>query len=104
MVAETRRELQHMLDVLDRACAQWGMQISASKTKILTVEEQGKDQEVRDQPSITLRGKHRRKWSHSLTWVVRLVRVPRYRERSSSEAREGWQSVPNVEEESLQEL
>ena len=43
MVAETRRELQHMLDVLDRACAQWGMQISVNKTKILTVEEQGKD-------------------------------------------------------------
>ena len=42
MVAETRRELQHMLDVLDRACARWGMQISVSKTKILTVEEQGK--------------------------------------------------------------
>ena len=32
------------------------MQISASKTKILTVEEQGKDQQVRDKPSITLRG------------------------------------------------
>ena len=42
LVAETRRELQHMLDVLDRACARWGMQISVSKTKILTVEEQGK--------------------------------------------------------------
>ena len=35
------RELQHKLDVLDRACAWWGMQISVSKTKILTVEEQG---------------------------------------------------------------
>ena len=39
LVAETGRELQHMLDVLDRACARWGMQISVSKTKILTVEE-----------------------------------------------------------------
>ena len=56
LVAETRRELQHMLDVLDRACARWGMQISLGKTKILTVVEQGKDQQVRDQPSITLQG------------------------------------------------
>ena len=55
-VAETGRELQHMLDVLDRACAWWGMQISLGKTKILTVIEQGKDQQVRDQPSITLQG------------------------------------------------
>ena len=37
LVAEARRELQHMLDVLDRACARWGMQISVSNTKILTV-------------------------------------------------------------------
>ena len=32
------------------------MQISASKTKILTVEEQGKDRQVRDKPSIILQG------------------------------------------------
>ena len=56
LVAETRRELQHKLDVLDRACAQWGMQISVNKTKILTVEEQGKDRQVRDKPSIILQG------------------------------------------------
>ena len=43
LVAEIRKELQHMLDDLDRACAQWGMQISVSKTNILTVEEQGKE-------------------------------------------------------------
>ena len=53
-VAETGRELHHMLDV--RVCARWGMQISLGKTKILTVVEQGKDQQVRDQPSITLQG------------------------------------------------
>ena len=44
-----------MLDVLDRACARWGMQISVSKTKILTVEEQC-NQQVKDKLSITLRG------------------------------------------------
>ena len=54
LVAETGRELQHMLDV--RVCARWGMQISLGKTKILTVVEQGKDQQVREQPSITLQG------------------------------------------------
>ena len=81
LVAETRRELQHMLDVLDRACARRGMQISVSKTKILTVEEQGKDRQVRDKPSITLRAKHWRKWSLSLTWAARWVRVPRWRKK-----------------------
>ena len=45
-----------MLDVLDRACAQWGMHISVSKTKILAVEEQSKDQQGRDQTTITLQG------------------------------------------------
>ena len=44
LVAETRRELQHMVDIVDRACAPWGMQISVSKTKILAVEEQTTDQ------------------------------------------------------------
>ena len=45
-----------MLDVLYRACAWWGMQIIVSSTKILTVEEQGKDRQIRDKPSITLWG------------------------------------------------
>ena len=56
LVAETRRELQHMLDVLDRPCAQWGMHSSVSKTKILAVEEQSKDPQARDQTTITLQG------------------------------------------------
>ena len=56
LVAETRKELQHMLDVVDRACAQWGMQISVSKTKILGVEEQRTDQQTMNQPFITLQG------------------------------------------------
>ena len=37
LVAETRRELQHMLKVLDEACTWWGMCISVSKTKIVQV-------------------------------------------------------------------
>ncbi len=45
-----------MLDVVDRACAQWGMQISVNKTKILAVEEQTADQQTTNQPSITLQG------------------------------------------------
>ena len=41
LIAETREELQHMLDVLDEACTRWGLMcISASKTKILTTGEQ----------------------------------------------------------------
>ena len=56
LIIESRRELQYMPDVLDRACAQWGMQISVSKTKILAVEEQSKDQQAKDQTIITLQG------------------------------------------------
>ena len=52
LVAETRRELQHMLDIVDRACARWGMQISMSKTKIHAVEEQTTDQWTTNHPSI----------------------------------------------------
>ena len=54
LVAETRKELQHMLEVLDKACTWWGMSISISKTKILQVRT-GEQQPVNDQP-ITLQG------------------------------------------------
>ena len=39
MVAETQRELQHMVNVLDGACTRWGMTISGGKTKLLAVGE-----------------------------------------------------------------
>ena len=52
VLAETRRELQHMLDIVDRACARWGMQISVNTTKILAVEEQTADQWTTNHPSI----------------------------------------------------
>ena len=101
LVAETRRELQHMLDVLDRACARRGMQISVSKTKILTVEEQGKDRQV-----WTSHPSH----CGPSTGGSGVFLLPGQQggsecqggERSCNEAREGWQSVPNVEKESLQ--
>ena len=51
MVAETRRELQHMLNVLDQACSWWGMTISTGKSKILSVGVQ-----LEHQPHITLQG------------------------------------------------
>ena len=51
MVAETRRELQHMLDVLDQACSRWGMTISTGKSKTLSVGVQ-----LEHQPCITLQG------------------------------------------------
>ena len=35
LVAETRSELQHIVEVLDEVCTQWGMCISVSKTKIV---------------------------------------------------------------------
>ena len=51
LVAETRKELQHMLDVLDRACTQWGMRISGDKTKVLNIGDL-----AGDHPAITLKG------------------------------------------------
>ena len=40
LAAETRCELQHMLNVLDNACKRWGMNINGEKTKILIAGEQ----------------------------------------------------------------
>ena len=37
MIAESRSELQHMLNVLNGACSLWGMTINEEKTKVLTV-------------------------------------------------------------------
>ena len=54
LVAETRRELQHMLEVLDEACTRWGMCISVSKTKIVQVRT-GEHQPISEPPT-TLQG------------------------------------------------
>ena len=54
LVAETRRELQHMLEVLNEACTRWVMCISVSKTKIMQMRT-GEHQPISDQP-ITLQG------------------------------------------------
>ena len=37
MIAESRSELQHMLNVLNGACSHWGMTINEEKTEVLTV-------------------------------------------------------------------
>ena len=52
LTAETRSELQHMLDVLDGACNRWGMTINVEKTRVLTVG----DHLEADQTPITLQG------------------------------------------------
>ena len=69
MVAETRRELQHMLNVLDQACSRWGMTISTGKSKILSVG-----------PSHS-KAKCWRMWSPSPTWAVSWDRRQRWREK-----------------------
>ena len=51
-VAESREEMQHMVNVLDRTCTRWGMSISGGKTKLLAVREQ----QPGEQPPITLKG------------------------------------------------
>ena len=50
LIAETRRELQHMITTLDKACDRWGMRINGEKTKILTVGT------TEDQSPLRLRG------------------------------------------------
>ena len=50
LVAESRGELQDMVNAIDNACRRWGMTISATKTKILAVGEP----QSSNQPSITL--------------------------------------------------
>ena len=52
LVAETREELQFMVDTLDRTCMKWGMDINGAKTKIMSIGAGTDD----DQPTITLRG------------------------------------------------
>jgi hypothetical protein len=54
LVGETSKELQDMLNGLDRSSTHWGMSINEGKTKILSIGE------VSRLP-ITLRGKHLRK-------------------------------------------
>ena len=96
--------LQHMLDALDRACAQQGMQISVSKTKILTVEEQGKDRQVKDKPSITLRGQALEEvesFSYLGSEVGQSAKVEKEVAVRLEKAGKAYQN--NVEEESLQE-
>ena len=50
LVAESRGELQDMVNAIDNACRRWGMTISATKTKILAVGEP----QSSNQPSIML--------------------------------------------------
>ena len=51
LVAERAKEMQHMVDELDRACTRWGMAINGTKTKILNVGEQTDNHQT-----ITLKG------------------------------------------------
>ena len=40
LIAESWGDLQNMVNAIDRACKRWGMSISATKSKILTVGKQ----------------------------------------------------------------
>ena len=51
LVAENRKELQQMIDALDRACTRWAMRINGDKTKVLSIGEP-----LGDHPAITLKG------------------------------------------------
>ena len=37
LIAESRHEIQNMLDVLDRGCRKWEMKINCSKAKLMPV-------------------------------------------------------------------
>ena len=47
LIAESRSELQHMLDVLDGACSLWSMTIIVENTKVLTVGDPPREQQTR---------------------------------------------------------
>ena len=51
LVEENRKELQQMLDALNRACTRWGWRISGDKTKALS-----NGQSPQDNPTSTLKG------------------------------------------------
>ena len=57
MVAETRRELQHMVNVLIGACTWWGMTISRGKTKLLAVGEQQHSEQSTHHPEMPSPGR-----------------------------------------------
>ena len=59
IVAENRKELQQMLDALNRACTWWGIRTSGDKTTQETT-----------QP-LHWKVRHLRKWTPSLSWEVR---------------------------------
>ena len=42
LIAETRRELQHMITSMDKACDRWGMCSNGEKTKVFTVGDIGR--------------------------------------------------------------
>ena len=64
LVAQNRKELQQMLDALDRACTRWGMRISGDKTKVLSIGEP-----PGDHPAIILKGQALEEVDR--TWEVR---------------------------------
>ena len=57
LIAEARRELQHMLDVLDGACSRWGMTINGEKPKYSQLETTQKQQTRHLSPSRTIHWK-----------------------------------------------
>ena len=95
LIAESRSELQHMLDVLDGACSHWGMTINGEKTKVLTVGDHpaAADQTPTYHPPELYSGRCDnflipRKPSRA-NW--------KSREASGYKDRESWDSVPDLE-------
>ena len=89
--AETRSELQHMLDVLDRACSHWGMAINGEKTKALTV---GDHPGAADQTPITLQNCT---LEDVTTFSYLKSQVEQTGEGSGYKDRESWDSAPDLE-------
>ena len=77
MVAETREEMQHMVNVLDRTCTRWGMSISGGKTKLRAVREQ----QPGEQPPITLKGQalEFKRLNHFPIWAVKCRMMAKWR-------------------------
>ena len=89
LVAETRRELQSVANVLDSACTRWGMTISGEKTTQCAVTHHPEGSSLRRGQVFLISGKHG--WTR---WQGE--------RKNGSEAGKGRDCIPDVEKVSFQ--
>ena len=88
-----------MANAMNNACKQWGMTISAAKTKTLTVG----GQQTNSQPPIMLQSQPLRRWSHFLIYLSSEICQSSKAEKEVhiSDTGEGWLSILDMVNEIL---